>query len=324
MTNRADELDRFKRDVPLTAVAASLGYARDAKASSRASEVMRRDDGEKIVVTRNALSGHWVYFNPLDEHDSGCVVDFLQWRQGSNLGQVRVELRKWLGTQRPAAEPATYRADVQPVTVDRAALLARWAAAEPLERVDPYLTTTRGIPAALCGSDRFTGRIYSRRPGEVWFPHWNRDGLCGWEIKAQGMTRMPPGSTKGLWGSRSLDDDRRLCVAETALDALSHAAVRPNEATRYVSLAGSMNKQQPGLLASAMNKLPAGGQVVLIFDADDGGDRLAEKVTAIFEELDRDDLTLGQDRPPTPGRDWNDELRAQSSPAASSPCPNPE
>jgi hypothetical protein len=156
----------------------------------------------------------------------------------------------------------------------------------------------------------------------VWFPHWDRDGLCGWEIKAEGVTRMPAGSAKGLWGSRNFAGDLSLCVAETALDALSHAAVRADARARYVSLAGSMNKQQPGLLASAMGKLPGGGEVVLILDADAGGDRLAEKVTAIFEGLGRGDLTLTQDRPPTPGRDWNDELREPGPPPPSPASPS--
>jgi hypothetical protein len=59
-----------------------------------------------------------------------------------------------------------------------------------------------------------------------------------------------------------------------------------------------------------MHKLPAGGKVVLAVDHDAGGDKIGARIEAIFERLGRPDLALLRDSPMTPGKDWNDELRA--------------
>ena len=40
-----------------------------------------------------------------DDTDNGSIIDFVQKRQGMNLGQVRRELRGWLGEAPTSYEP---------------------------------------------------------------------------------------------------------------------------------------------------------------------------------------------------------------------------
>jgi len=47
-------------------------------------------------IKRNPNS-HYVYFSVHDDADNGTVIDFAQKRKGLNLGQVRKELRSWVG-----------------------------------------------------------------------------------------------------------------------------------------------------------------------------------------------------------------------------------
>ena len=93
------ELETFKTDIDLRAYAAALGYGLDRKASWRGSSVLRHPNGDKIIVKRDH-DGHFVYFSVRDENDNGSIIDFVQRRKAYNLGQVRQELRPWIGKDR--------------------------------------------------------------------------------------------------------------------------------------------------------------------------------------------------------------------------------
>jgi hypothetical protein len=108
-------------------------------------------------------------------------------------------------------------------------------------------------------------------------------------------------------------------IAETAIDALSYAALHYHPGTRYVSTAGELNPDQPILLERAMEKLPDGAEVVLAVDHDAGGTKIGARIEAIFTMVNRHSLALTYDRPAAIGADWNEALR--SSPAASVAAP---
>ena len=90
-----DELERFKTEINLTEFAASLGYQLDRRKSSRSSIVMRNAEGDKVIITRKE-GGHWTYFSVRESLDHGSIIDFLQFREGINLGGVRNRLRPWI------------------------------------------------------------------------------------------------------------------------------------------------------------------------------------------------------------------------------------
>ena len=142
------------------------------------------------------------------------------------------------------------------------------------------------------------------------FPHFNPQGLCGFEIKNRTFTGFSPGGEKGLWCSRVKTEDRALVITETAIDALSYAALKPDPNSRYVSTAGELNQAQPGLLQAAVEKMPRGSRIVLAMDHDEGGRGLLQKIEALLADSCPAECVLIQDRPPGAGDDWNDVLRA--------------
>jgi len=327
MPTREDELEAFKTRINLSEYAAARGYEIDRKSTSRNSVCMRHPDGDKIILGMGA-DQHWIYFSVHDPADHGSIIDFVQARQRLNLGQIRRELRPWLdgcggpptsALPRPAA--SQYAQRLEPVPRDLVGVRARWAAAQDVS-AHPYLCHERAIPTALLAAEPFRGRVRLDERGNALFPHWNEDGLCGFEIKNRGFTGFAPGGQKGLWGSRKRDSDRRLVIAETAIDALSHAALFGWADARFVSIAGQMNLQQPALLDQAMRKMPDGSVIVAAVDHDEGGDAIHTQIKTVFDGLRRPQIALERHHPPTPGQDWNDALRAsvgQSGPVPDGP-----
>lgn len=316
------EFDRFKTDINLTEYAASVGYAIDRKASSRNSVVMRKGEkgGDKVVIARG-YTGQWIYFSVRDDSDNGTIIDFVQKRTGESFGLLRQRLRPWIGEgSRPSVAPAAYVPALEPLTRDRQAVLAAFHRMSE-EAAHPYLAGERCIPAYVLSGRRFAGTIYRDGYGNAVFPHRDRDGISGFEIKNHGFTGFAKGGEKGLWFSNTTPADRALVIAETAIDALSFAALFPDESTRYASIAGKMNDSQPALVAGAITKLPAGGVVIASMDNDADGHELALRIRAIFTDLQRGDLSFENQPPERSGADWNDVLKDTS--VASAPFPAP-
>src|ERR1700687_5848473 len=107
-------LESFKTSIDLRAYAATQGYVLDRKASWRGSAVMRHADGDKVIIKREA-DGHYVYFSVRNEADHRTIIDFAQHRLRLSLGDLRKELRPWMGRQ---AEVLPYP-PLPPTTKDR-------------------------------------------------------------------------------------------------------------------------------------------------------------------------------------------------------------
>ena len=99
-----------------------------------------------------------------------------------------------------------------------------------------YLESDRAIPSEILNNRRFAGRIRIDARGNAVFPHFDADGLCGFETKNHDFTGFSPGGLKALWTSHIQDGDDRLVICESAIDALSYAALFIDERTRYGSI----------------------------------------------------------------------------------------
>lgn len=249
------ELERFKLEINLTEYAAASGYRIDRRRSSRHSVTMRHPSGGKIIVTRAAHDRHWTYFSVHDLRDSGSVIDFVLNRSGGSLGDVRKELRPWLGSgSSPSWRPSPdhYAADVVPTERDLVAVRTAFEQTRPIDGGHDYLERERALPASVLADPVFAGRIHVDARGNAIFPHYDLAGLVGFEIKNRGFTGFAKGGEKGLWGSRPTPLDCRLVIAETAIDALSYGALHGVAKHRFVSTAGQLNPEQPELLKAAM------------------------------------------------------------------------
>jgi hypothetical protein len=313
-----EELEGFKTRINLTEYAAGLGYVLDRKASSHNSVAMAGPSGDKIVIAR-FHDRHWVYFSVHQEH-SGTILDLVQHVRGCKLGRARQELRSWSGAGRgrPLPHPDRFRQEIETVSRGRAQVLMDLGRMKDLS-FHRYLEAERKIPRGLLQSARFAGKIRIDARSNVIFPHADRDGPCGYEIKNRNFTGFAKGGEKGLWMSAVRKADTTLVLGEAGIDVLSYAALHLDGNTRYASTAGSLSPNQPALIASAIERMGQGASIVIAMDNDEGGRALADQLEAIAAGTRRRDLAILRDLPAGEGGDWNDRLRA----APPSPAPLP-
>ena len=76
-----------------------------------------------------------------------------------------------------------------------------------------------------------------------------------------------------------------------------------------MSTAGGMSPLQREFLASAINKLPPSGEIIIAADRDTPGDAFAEAITQIWKSTSRDDTHVKVQQPDAANaNDWNDQL----------------
>lgn len=299
------EFERMKSECDLRVYAASKGYQLDLKESWTASSVMRHPNNDKIIIKRDA-DGHYVYFSVRDDTDNGTILDFIQKRRPAlSLGHVRQEVREFMGTPSPLLP----RYPVLPkIAKDRIKIERTYARMKPATG-HAYLEGERAIPRELLALSRFAGRIRSDARGNAVFPHYDADGLSGFEIKGPGgWTSFASGGTKGLWTSHLRADDRQIVFCESTIDALSHAALFPNHHSRYASLGGKPTPAQKTLVRAAVAVMPASSVVIAAMDADAAGREIAKTVREALTLAARCDLRF-EIREPKGSKDWNDQLR---------------
>ena len=310
--DRADELERFKSQINLAEYAQAQGYEIDKSESSRASIVMRQGNDKIIVATDQ--DGHGVYFSVRDDRDNGSIVDFVQRRQGLNLGQVRKELRPWCDgpvpssyrpkqDRRPQAERPR---KPDPSNADRQRVLAAWARMERRqEGGHPYLLDKRKLAPETLADPRFVDMVRVDGRGNAVFPHYDRQGLAGYELKNEGFTGFAKGGEKAVWHSANLAHAPRVVLVESAIDAMSHAQLTGDREAAYLSTGGSMSDHQRDLVRSVLAKAhERGAAVVLATDADEPGRKLA----AELQGLAPTGAQIERQEPPY-FKDWNDELK---------------
>ena len=224
-----------------------------------------------------------------------------------SLEAIRKELRPLIN--QPSVTAAPY-SPLPKTSRDRIRVETEYSRSEAVIR-HAYLENHRAISARTIGSDRFTNRIHKDHRGNAMFPHFDADGLCGFELKNVDFTGFSAGGVKGLWLSQSKAEDSRLLLAESAIDALSHATLYPDTEARYVSIGGQVNPRQPLLIAAATSRMPEGSEIIAAMDADEQGRKLAAVVKKAVESFGRSDLRFVMIEP-FGFKDWNEDLKARA------------
>ena len=122
------------------------------------------------------------------------------------------------------------------------------------------------------------------------------------------FTGFASGGRKALWLSHEFSGDNRLVLCESAIDALSHAVLFPDNRTRYASIGGKPNPQQPELIRAAIRRMPKYAKIIAAMDADEDGAKLADVVRKAVALTGRLDLKFTVQEP-FGFKDWNDQLR---------------
>lgn len=307
---RERELKQFKKEINLAEYAQSQGYVIDKKQSSRTSLVMRRD-ADKIIVATDK-DGHGIYFSVRDDSDHGSIIDFAQHRLSLNMGQIRKELRPWIT---PSSTPYRPRLNgsckpdgsrpqkPEPSTADRHHVLANWMAMKTCNGGHKYLEIERKLVKAILSDPRFINMVRADARGNAVFPHYDRQGLSGYELKNLGFTGFSSGGIKAIWHSSNITKSPKILVVESAIDAMSHAQISKEQTSSYISTGGSMSPLQVDLVQSALMKASErGAEIVLATDQDDAGDKLAAHITLLASPGARLSRLLPK------FKDWNQDL----------------
>lgn len=310
--NRTDELQRFKTDINLSEYAAEQGYVLIKNESSRNSFVMQREsDNDKIIVATDT-DGHGIYFSVRDDADNGSIIDFVQQRKGLNLGQVRKELRPYIGENREQKPIESRMSKPQISTHDAQKAAVNWSRAQPAPEHD-YLEK-RGITKATLQDPRFAPVVRTDDRNNALFAHYNKQGISGYEIKNKDFTGFAAGGQKGLWFTSNINHAERVVITETAIDALSHAEFqRRNKAnepakTAYVSFGGSMSPEQKELIGSMLKNMQQREQkLVLANDRDGAGEAFNEQIKGLAPV----GLETSLEQPLVNTKDWNESLLQQ-------------
>jgi hypothetical protein len=100
-----------------------------------------------------------------------------------------------------------------------------------------------------------------------------------------------------------------LVLCESAIDALSYAALFPDLHARYASIGGQINQSQPDLIRAAVAAMPHNAEIIAAMDADAAGRGLAAVVRSASDSAERKALIF-RDHIPDGFKDWNCQLRA--------------
>jgi hypothetical protein len=79
---------------------------------------------DKIVIARREGDKHWTYFSVRDNADNETIIASIRRRTPAPLGDIRRELRSWLGTDRPPSFPRRLSATVPVASLTVA--MPRW------------------------------------------------------------------------------------------------------------------------------------------------------------------------------------------------------
>ncbi|MEW5950232.1 MAG: DUF3991 and TOPRIM domain-containing protein [Thermodesulfobacteriota bacterium] len=166
-----------------------------------------------------------------------------------------------------------------------------------LPQVVNYLLNTRSIPLPLIKSLIHSGKLYADIKGNAVFLLLGKEKkVVGAELRGTTRIRwrgMAPGSRKDL-GYFCVENPsaKNMVLCESAIDAISFFALCPTFLA--VSTAGA--NPNPLWLASFIDN---GYEIYCGFDSDETGDRLAQKMIALYP-------TVKRLRPSK--HDWNDVL----------------
>lgn len=307
------DFERLKRDISLPEFFASRGYVLREQESSQNSMVMHRGaDNAKVVVAKGYPKNFWIFFSVRD-NENGTILDAAVMEgMGADIGEAAKALTPYLsggaGYSRGSEVPTKVKQmalSLEPHQTNRVGIQRAF---DKTHAVTHHLyVEARGISSDITAHRRFKGCIRKDGYGNAVFPHHDRKGLCGFEMRNHTFRGFAKGGTKGLWHSACWEQDTQLLISEATIDALSYAQLHPEGLmhTRYFSTGGKVTPEQQQLVAAALKRMVGKGSILIAQDNDEAGEAFA----ALIEELAPENVPVTRASPPE-GKDWNDSLTA--------------
>ena len=315
ITDPDPELDAIKTRINLSEFLASKGYLLIKDKTTPNSICMGTGD-ERLVITE-AINGHWIYFriqrSESDIKEGGSIINYLMTRSGKNIGQIRQELRPWLGfAKRPKVSPKSFVKSIKPMKGEEIDLLKQYHTLRPIDKecraVEYYLSGIRKIPIDVILHRRFGDKIKTDSYNNAVFPHWYYSKVVGWEMKNKNFTGFPKNSTKSVWFSDRFDEDDTLILFESGIDALSFYALNTAYLNKgsCISTAGSWGAETSEMIKVTLGKYPF-KRIIAAFDNNEAGRLFDRKLVQIIAELKL--TTTEFEILKSKSEDWNDDLQ---------------
>ncbi|MDH5727361.1 MAG: DUF3991 and toprim domain-containing protein [Gammaproteobacteria bacterium] len=303
-----DELNTFKQTIDLREYAVSVGYEIDKRKSSQTTFSMKNGAGERIVTT--VKNGIWVYFDPnagVDGKRSGTIIDFVQQTRSANLGQVRQILRDYLNSPSPLFTNLFVQNQVKERVVDHEAVKKFLKRFKPASQVE--FLKDKGIHKGIQGHPIFKNRALKGFDNAVIFPHWDEQGVCGYEIVKEGFKSFSKNGSKTLWRSNVPEVLETIVFTESAIKAMCyHRLFNKPEYTMYVATSGNWSPDVDELIVRIIEKHKP-KTVIGAFDNDKGGWLHVEHLENTVSRCP--DVQFSAILPVDIGDDWEDVLKQE-------------
>ncbi|MBX5177398.1 DUF3991 domain-containing protein [Rhizobium lentis] len=290
------DIEELRARVGCAAVLEHEGFAIDRKESTRRAVKFRRDDDIIIVIHDDRG-----WFDARSDA-KGDVFALASYLHGIGFAETLAVVGDLVAFQptAPIWEKPIGRTQTMASVADRWNHRKRpWRASATWS----YLRQNRALPwqviAAAIDADVLREGPY----GSMWAKHVDEAGaVIGWEERGPHWRGFSTGGAKALFRF-GMNEARRICVTEAAIDALSLAAIeqtRPD--TLYVSTGGGWSP----LTAQALEILASGQGAWLVAATDNNvqGQVFADRLRQMADSVGCDFSRL------RPGaEDWNEELK---------------
>ena len=289
-----NELSRFKIQINLIDYAASFGYQIDKQKSIKSCKIMRKDSA-KIGISTD-LDGHGVFYDFRTEK-GGSIIDFVKYETGKNLGQIRQELRPWIGIGCLSSKKIFNHPKPPKTSKNRQKVVIRFSITKSIE-THRYIES-RCIKQSILKSKRFLGRIYEDYYGNAIFPHYDHNGITGYSIVNYNFKGFSKDGDRGLWFSKYSTDDKQIVICESVVDALSYHQLKGDDFSCYFSIDGQITQKQLLLIDSLISK-NQNKKIVLAFDNDQAGQKYISQIQCRQNSANN----ITHDLPEIDGQDW--------------------
>ncbi|NTC82535.1 MULTISPECIES: DUF3991 and toprim domain-containing protein [Rhizobium/Agrobacterium group] len=291
-----NDIEELRTRVGCAAVLEREGFAIDRKESTRRAVKFRRDDD--IIIAIHDDRG---WFDARSDA-KGDVFALASYLHGIGFAESLAVVGDLVAFQPAAPTWEKPQHQTQPI----ASVADRWNHRKRPWRASAtwsYLRQNRALPWQVISAAIDADVLREGPYGSMWAKHVDEAGaIIGWEERGPDWRGFSTGGAKALF-QFGMNDARRICVTEAAIDALSLAALEQTTLdTLYASTGGGWSP----LTAQALEKLASkdGAWLVAATDNNVQGEVFADRLRQM---ADRAGCDFSRLRPEA--EDWNEELK---------------
>ena len=277
--NISRDWEVIKQQIDLVDYAEQQGYQINKQKSSNTFVVMRKGEGDVVIIYKNDYTNRHEFFNPNDGNDKGTVIDFQKVRSNGDWKEVFYKIDSYLGNI--AVNKPYVKLNPTPPPTRKQAIQHEFKF-QPLTNL-VYLKS-RGLTEETIYSPEFKNRIFNNtlkdKDGNVFvntvFPLKNETGTISTIVRNETYNKIDQKRIDASWitcTKHKEGETQRLVIMESPIDGLSFHQLMPpqtDEKRVYLATAGKLSGTQPRFIQLAIDTLKP-KQIILANDNDQAG-----------------------------------------------------